>query len=159
MVPMTIEACGNFGGGVGFAQHYRFAVIGFIIMSQAILVAFAATLIAGDFEVAVLGRFDLVCGMTIGADRAAFIALGQQLAVDALVVGLLDFDVALAASFSHVGRVDGRISIDRSLDIVHSVAVVTGRRHNQPHLEQRPPVDAVHVLGGRFGVLHFVLFI
>ena len=125
-------------------------------MFEPVLVAFAAALVAGHFEMAVLGRLDFVRGVAIGADRAALVALGEQLAVDALVVGLLDADVAFAAGLGDVGVVDRRIAIHAALDVVHAVAVVAGRRDDEAHLQQRAAVDAVHVLRRRLRELHLV---
>ena len=50
-------------------------------MGQAILVAFAATLVADGFEVVAFGILDLVGGMAVGADRPPRVAFGQKLAV------------------------------------------------------------------------------
>ena len=75
-------------------------------MSQAILVAFAATLVADGFEVVAFGILDLVGGMAVGADRPPRVAFGQKLAVDTLLVGLLNAQVALPAGLGDVGVVD-----------------------------------------------------
>src|ERR1017187_8188734 len=91
---MAVVAGGDIGGDVGFAQGHGFAVVGVAIMLQPIRVAFAAGAIAGHLEVAVLGRLDLVGAMAIGADRSALVALGQELAMDTLEVGLFDADMA-----------------------------------------------------------------
>ena len=72
-----------------------------------ILMAFAATLVAGHFEMPVLRRFDFVRRVTIGANRPALVAAGQELAVDTFVVGFLDADVAFAAGLGNVRVMDG----------------------------------------------------
>ena len=91
--------------------------------------------------------------VAIGADRPARVALGQQLPVDALVVGFLDADMTFAARLGDVGVVDGRIAIHAALDVVHAVAIVARRRDDEAHFQQRLAVDAFHVLRGRFGML------
>ena len=80
---------------------------------------------------------DLVGGVAVGADRAFGVALEQQLAVDALVVDLLDADVALAAGLGDVGLVDRRAAVDAALDVVDAVAVVAGGGDDQAHLRAR----------------------
>ena len=81
-------------------------------MRQPVRVAFAAALVAERLEVAALGVLDLVGGVAIGADGPALVALGQQLAVNALPVGFLDPDVAFAARLGDIGVVDRRIAVD-----------------------------------------------
>jgi len=76
--------------------------------------------------------------------------------VNAFVVSFLDADVALAAGAGDVSMVDGRIAVHRALDVMHAMAVVAGRRHNQTHLQQRVAVDAVHVLVRRLGKFNLV---
>ena len=112
--------------------------------------------VADGLEIVALGIDDVVRAVAIGADRSARVALGQQLAVDALVVGLLDADVAFAAGLGDVGVVDGRIAVHGAFDVVHAVAIVAGRRDDQAHLQQRPAVDAVHVLRRGLGIFHLV---
>ena len=149
VVAVAVVAGGDFGGDVGLAQRHGLAVVGFAVMLQPVLVALAAALVAGHLEVAVLRGLDLVGGVAVGADRAALVAFGQQLAVDALVVGLLDADVAFAAGLGDVGMVDGRLAVHAALDVVDAVAVVAGGGDDQAHLEQGAAVDAVHVLRRR----------
>ena len=99
-------------------------------MGQTVLVAFAATLVADGFEVVIVGVLDLVGGVAVGADRSARVALGHKLAVDALLVGLLDAEVAFAAGFGDVGAVDGGIGINAGFDVVDAVAVIAGGRND-----------------------------
>ena len=94
--------------------------------------------------------------VAIRADRPARIAFGQQLAVNALVVSLLDTEMAFAAGPGDVGVVDGRIAVHGAFDVMHAVAIVARRRDNQTHFEQRLPVNAVHVLRRRFGMIDLV---
>ena len=117
---------------------------------------FAAPLVADGFEIVAVRVHDLMRGVAIRADRPALVAFGQQLSVDALVVSLLDAQMTFAAGLGDIGVVDGRITIHVALDVMHAVAIVARGRHNQAHLDQRLPVDAVHVLRGRLGILHFV---
>ena len=145
---VAVVAGGHIGGDVRLAQGHRLAVVGIAVMLEAVLVALAAALVAGYLEMAVAGRLDLVGGVAIGADRAARVAFEQQLAVDALVIGFLDADVALAAGLGDVGLVDRRAAVHAALDVVHAVAVVAGGRHDQAHLEHAAAVDAVEVLCG-----------
>ncbi len=84
--------------------------------------------------------------VAVNAHRPARVALGEQLAVNALVVGLLDADVALAAGLGDVGVVDRRIAVHAALDFVRAVTVVARGRDDQAHFQQRGAVDAVHVL-------------
>src|ERR1039458_2098301 len=95
---VAIVAGGAVGRDIGFAQGHGFAVVGTAIMLQPVLVAFPTGLVAGHLEMAVLGGLDFVGGVAIGTDRSPFVALGQELAVDALVIDFLDADVAFAAS-------------------------------------------------------------
>ena len=140
---------------VRFAQRHRLAVVGFLVMGEPVLMTTAAAFIAHQLlEVPALRRLDLVRRMAITANRPARIALGEQLAVDALLVNLLDADVAFAAGLGDVGVVDGRTAIDAALDVVDAVAIVAGGRDDQPHLQQRPPMNALGVLRRRFRVLH-----
>ena len=82
--------------------------------------------------------------------------MGQQLAMDAFVVGLFDAEMAFAAGLSDVGMVDGRIAVDGTFDVMDAVAIVAGRRHDQAHLEQGAAVDAVEVLGRGLGMFDAV---
>jgi hypothetical protein len=65
-----------------------------------------------------VGIDDLVRAVAVNAHRPARVALGEQLAVDALVVSLLDADVAFAAGLGDVRVVDGRIAVHAALDVV-----------------------------------------
>ena len=156
VMAVAVVAGGDIGGDVRLAQGHGFAVVGVAIMLQPVLVAFAAALVAGHLEVAVLGGLDFVGGVAIGADRSALVALGKELAVDALVVGLFDADVAFAAGLGDVGVVDRRFAVHGPLDVVDAVAVIAGGGDDEAHLEQGAPVDAVHVLRRRLGILHLV---
>ena len=127
VMAVAVVTGGHIGGDVRPAQGHRLAVIGVAIMRQAVLVALAAALVAGHLEVAVLGGLHLVRGVAVGADRAALVALGHNLSVDALAVSLLDPDVALAARLGDVRRVDRRVPVHRPLDVV------------EPHGEGEPP--------------------
>ena len=156
VVAVAVVAGGDFRGDVWPAQRHSFAVVGFAVMGQAVLVALAATLVADGFEVVVLGVLDLMGGVAVGADRAARVAFGHKLAVDALLVGLLDAEVAFAAGLGDVRAVDRGVAINGGLDVVDAVAVIAGGRDDQAHLEQGAAVDAVHVLGGGLGILDLV---
>ena len=76
--------------------------------------------------------------------------------MNALVIGALDSDVALAAGLGHVERVDGGVPVHGALDVMHAMAVIAGRRDNQAHLDEGASVDAVQVLRRHLGVLHLV---
>ncbi len=104
---VAIVTGGHIRGHIGPAQSHGFAVIGVAIVGQPVLVAFAAALVTHHFEVAVPGGFDLVGGVAIRANGASFVAFGEELAVDALIVGLLNLDMAFAAGSGEVGFVDG----------------------------------------------------
>ena len=156
MVTMAVVTRGDLGGDVRFAQGHRFAVIGVPIMLQPILVAFPATLVAGHLEVAVLGGLDFVSGVAIAADRATLVALGEELAVDALQVRLFDANVAFAAGLGDIDMVDRRFAVHCPFDVVDAVAVIAGGSDDEAHLEQGTSVNAVHVLCRRLGILHLV---
>ncbi len=128
MMSVAVVASGHIGSDIGFAQGHGFAVVGIAVMRQAIFVAATTARVTGHFEVPVLGRLHLVRGMAVTADRAAFVPLGEELPVNALIVDLLDFDMAFAAGLRHVGLVDRRIPVHRALNVVHTVAIVAGRR-------------------------------
>ena len=76
--------------------------------------------------------------------------------MNALIVSLLDLHVAFAACLRDIRVVDRRIAVDASLDVVNTMAIVTRRRDDQPHLEQRPAMDAIYVLGCRLRAFHLV---
>ena len=59
VVAVAIVAGGHFGGDVGPAQHHGLAVVGVAIMRQPVLVAAAASLVAGGLEIVAVrrGRF------------------------------------------------------------------------------------------------------
>jgi hypothetical protein len=95
-------------------------------MLKPILVAAAATFITGHLEVAVLRCLNLVSRMAIGANRTAFIAPGQKQPMNALVIGLLDGDMALTASLGDICGIDGGIPIHGALDSMDPVTIITG---------------------------------
>ena len=157
MVAVAVVAGGHMAGTVGLAQGHGLAVVGVAVVLQAVRMALAAHHVATGLEVAASGCLDLVGRVTLDAHGAAGITLGQELAVDALVVDLLHGDVALAAGLGHVGVVDGGAAVDAALDVVHPVAVVAAGGHDEALLEQRHAVDALLVLGAHGGVHHLVL--
>ena len=120
-------------------------------MFQPVGVAFAAALVAQGFEIVARRIDDLMRAMAVNAHRPARIAFGEQLAVNTLVVGLLDADVALAAGLGHVRVVNRRIAVHAALDFVRAMTIVARRRDDQTHFQQRGAVDAVHVLIRSFG--------
>src|ERR1041385_2396135 len=103
---VAIVTGGYVRGDGRFPERHRFAVIRFAVVCEAILVTFAATRVAGHFEVAVLRRLYFMRRVTIGAHGAALVALREQLPVNALIVSLLDADMALAAGLCDVHFVD-----------------------------------------------------
>ena len=151
VVAVAVVTGGDFGGDIGAAQSHGFAVVGFAVMSQAVLVAAAAPFIAAGLEVVAAGGLDLMGGMAVGADGAGRVAFGEDLAVDAGVVGLLDAEVAGAAGGGDVGMVDGGTAVNAALDVVDAVAVVAGGGDDQAHLQEGAAVDAFGVLGGDLG--------
>jgi len=156
VVTVAVVTSGDIRGDIGFAQRHGLAVISVAIMFEAILVTFAAALVAHHLEVPVLGRFDFVRAVAIRADRAAFVACREQLPVHALLVDLFNADVTLAAGLGDVRVVDGGVAIHGTLDVVDTVAIIAGRRHNEAHFQQRAPVNAVVVMSGGLGILHLV---
>jgi hypothetical protein len=95
--------------------------------------------------------------VAINAKRAALIAFEHEPAMNALVVNLLDLDVATSASLGHVRAMDRRIPVHRPPDVMDAVAITAGRRHDQSHLEQAPAMNAVHVLVRHLRILDPVL--
>jgi hypothetical protein len=143
---------------VGFAQRHGLAVIRVAIVLQAILVALAAALIAFHFEVAVLRRLNFVRRMAVGAHGAAFVALGQELAMHALVINLLDAHMTFAAGVRHVGMIDRGRPIDAAFDVMDAVAITARRRDDQSLLQQRHAMNAVLVMRRGLAVFHAILF-
>ena len=134
-MPVTIKARGDCGGDHGLAQGHRLAVVSVAIVFEPIFVAFAAALVAHHFEMTILGRLDAVGRVAIRADRTALVALGEELAVDALLVNLFDADMTFAARLRNVSVIDGCVSIHTAFDVVNAVTIVAGRRDDEPHLE------------------------
>ena len=145
VITVAVVAGGDFGGDVGTAQRHGLTVVGVPVILVVTGMTFAAPLVHDLFEI-VDGRVDdLMGGMAIGADGHAQIPFGQQLPVNALVVGLLDAQMTFAAGLGDIGVVDGGIAIHVALDVMHPVAIVAGRRHDQTHFDQCLPMDAVHI--------------
>lgn len=152
VVAVAIEAGGDIGGDVGSAEGHGFAVVGFAVVFEAIFVAFTAAGVAEFFEVAVMvGGFDFVGRVAIGADGAFGVALNEELAMYAVIVDFLDLDVALAAGLADVGVVDGGAFVVAGDDIVDSVAVVAGGGDDEAHFQEAASVDAIEVLFGGVG--------
>ena len=156
VMTVAVVAGGHGGGRVRLAKCHGLAVVGVPVMRQPVLVAFAATRVAESLEVVSRRLLNLVRRVAIRANRAALVAPGQQLAVDAFKVGFLDADVAFAAGGGDVGVVDGRVAVHLALDVMHAVAVVAGWRDNQTHLQQRAAMDAFHVLRRGLRKLHLI---
>ena len=146
------------GCRIWFAQRHSFAVIRFAVMFQTVCVTFAATFVAGGFEIITRRIYDLMRAVTVNTDRPAFVAHGEQLAVNALVVSFLNAHVAFAARLGYIGVIDGRITIHAALDAVRAVTIVARWRDYQTHLQQRVAVDAVHVLVRRLGNFDLIFF-
>ena len=70
VVAVAVVAGGDFGGDVRLAERHGLAVVGVVVVLQAVRVALAAALVAGLLEVGVAVRLDLVGGVAVGADRA-----------------------------------------------------------------------------------------
>ena len=157
VVAVAIVAGGDVRGDIGLAERHRLAVIGFVVVCQPVLVAFAARLVALGLEMRGRGLLDVVRAVAIGAHRAPRVALEQQLAVNAGVVGLFDAEVALAAGIRDIGVAGVRVPVDAAPDVVHPVATRAGRRDDQPHLHQRATVNAVEEMRGGGGLPHPVV--
>lgn len=153
---MAIVARRNLGRMVRLAQHHGLAVVGLAIMFQPVRMTFATALVAERLEIIARRVADLVRAVAIDTHRPALVALRQQLAVNALVINLLDAHVTFAAGLRHVRVVDGRITINVTLDFMRTMTIVARRRHDQPHLQQRVAMNAVHVLRGRLRELDLV---
>ena len=153
---VAVVAGGHGGRDVGFAQRHGLAVVGVPVARQPVGVAFAAARVADGFEIVALGIHDVMRGVTVRADRPARITLREQLPVNAFVVGFLDANVAFPAGLRDIRVVDGRVAIHGAFDVVRAVAIVAGRRDDQPHFEQRLTVDAVQVLRRGLRMLHLV---
>ena len=157
VMPVAVVTGRHIGGDVWLAEGHRFAVIGFPVILQPVLMAFAATLVARHFEMPVLWRFNFVRRVTIGAYRPAAVAFREQLTMHTLVIDFLDLHMAYAAGFCDVCVIDRRIAVDSALDIVRPVAITARWRHDQAHLQQCASMDAFHVLRRRLRILHLIL--
>lgn len=125
MKTVAVITRGDGGRGIGPAQRQSLAVVGVPVALQPVLVAFATALVADGLEIIARRIDNFVRAVAVGADRPARVALGQQLAVDAFVISLLDAQMTLAAGLRDVRMVDGRIAVHRALDIVDAMAVIT----------------------------------
>ncbi len=134
VIPVTIVTGGHLGCHVRISQCHRLAVVGLTIVGEPVFMTSAAPLIAHQFlEIPPLGRLDLVRRVAITADRGARVARGEQLAVDAALVHLFHTDMTLPARLGDVGMIDWRTAVNRPLDGVDAVAIIAGRRDDQPH--------------------------
>ena len=124
MMPMTIKTGGDFGGHVWFPERHRFAVVSLAVMSETVLMAFAATLITHHFEMTVPGSLNAVSCMAIGTDRPPLIPFQQQLAMNTFVVGFFSFYVAFPTRARDICVIDRRIAIDTSFNVVNAVTVI-----------------------------------
>ena len=156
VVAVAAVAGGDFGDAMSLAQRHGFAMIGLAVVGQAVLVTAPALFIAPGVKVAAAGRFNLMSGVAIGADRAGEVALGENLAVDAGVVGFFDAQMARAAGGGDVGMIDRRTAVHAALDVVNAVAVVAGGGGNQS-AGQRPSVNALGILRSHLRIFHLVL--
>jgi len=148
---VAIIAGGDFRRRIGPAESHGLAMVGFAIMVEAVLMALAATLVADRLEIIASGVDDFVRAMAIDTDGSALIALRQELAVDAFVIGFLNAHMAFAAGFCDIRVVDGRIAIHAAFDFVGAVTIIAGRRDDQAHFQQGAAMDAIHVLRGGLG--------
>ena len=130
MMTVAVVAGRHFGSYVRPAQGHGFAVVSIAIMFKPVFMTLPATLVAGHFEMSVFRRFHLVGSVTIDANGTALVTFGEQLAMNTLIIGLLDFDMALATGFGNVGGVNGGLAVHRPLDIVHAVTIIAGRRYD-----------------------------
>jgi len=90
VMAVAIVTGGDAGCGVGFAERHGLAVIGVPVMRQPVLVAFAATRSLRALKLFPLRLLIWCARVTIRANRAALVALGQQPAMHTLKVGFLD---------------------------------------------------------------------
>ena len=157
VMAVAVVAGRDFRGEVGLAQQHGLAVVGIAIMFEPVLVATAAFFVAGSLEISAVRLGDFMGGMAIHTDGSVLAALGQNLAVDAGLVGFLDAEVAFAAGGGDIGVVDGGTAVHAAPDVMGAVAIVAGRGDDQSHFHQGAPVDAVGVLAGHLGILHPVL--
>ena len=124
VVPVAVVAGRDVGGHVRPAQGHCLAMVGLAVVGQAGLMAFPADLVALRLEGLPRRHLDLVGAVAVCADRSARVPLCQECPVDALVVGRLDAQVALAARLSDVRVVRARALVHAALDVVNAVAVV-----------------------------------
>gem|GEM_PF-5539862 len=156
VVAVTIVTRGDIRRDVWLAELHRLAVVGFAIVLQPVRVALAAALVAAGLEMRGGGFLDVVRAVAVGADRAPRVAFGEQLSVDALIVGLLDAEMARAARLRDVGVVRVRVLVDAALDVVDAVAVVARRCDDQAHLHEGASVNAVEVVPRRVLLPHAI---
>src|SRR5579859_2378253 len=99
---VTIVAGRDVRGDIGAPERHGLAMVSLAIVGETVLVALAADLVAGRLEWLPGGLLDLVGAVAVGAHRAAWVALGEKLAVHALVVDVFDAEVALPAGLGDV---------------------------------------------------------
>src|SRR5690242_16917940 len=99
-------------------------------MFQPIGVAFAATLVAGHFEMAILRRLHSMRCVAIRANRPTLIPFAEQLAMHAPIVGFFDLYVALATGLGDVRVLNRGIAVHAAFDIVNAMTIITGRSDN-----------------------------
>lgn len=156
MMAMAVVTGRDLGGIMGGAQGNGFAVIGFHVVFEAVLMTLAAAFVAGRFEVPAFLRFDLVGAVAIGADGATGIPLGKQLAVNAFHVGLLHTHMTFSTGIGDMGMIDRGVTINATEDIVNAMAIVAGGGDNKSEFEQGTAMDTFHVLAGGLREFHFV---
>ena len=98
VVPVAVVARGH----LRTPERQRLAVERLAVVLDAVFVALAAAVAAGELERHLVGLENLVRGVAVGADGRFGLARGRQLPVQALLVDVQDSHVAVATGLGDV---------------------------------------------------------
>lgn len=146
MVTVAVVTGSDVRGLIRLPQSHGFAVISFAVMLEPILVTFPAALITQLFEMSRGRFFDIMGTMAIRADRAQFITFDEELPMDTRVIGFLDAQMTFTARLRNIRMIGMRILINAAFDIMDAMAIIAGRRHDEPHFNQRATMNTIEVM-------------
>ena len=105
------------------------------------------TLVQDAFpEVVAVDPIDCVRKVTAVADWKFLVGIGHQWTVHAVLEGLVDPQMTLAASCSNIPRIDGRKRVGGGKLVMSCVTIHTGGSYHQPTLQKSFPVDTHRVV-------------
>ena len=102
-------------------------LLGHLHVVMALRAGNVALILAPTPKKFVLGRFDRVYAVAIGADRSVGVSGSQRLAVNALCKLSLLIGVALGAGHGNVGAEDRRSEVARAANVMRVVAIRADR--------------------------------